>query len=205
MARVTVTQAGAATHIEELTALLDETAAPFDGWTDAVDIKGAQVFASMLYLAHLALGDDREASFWRRQATALIRPSSELTAEEFLQALEYFTAYFAPTTPAGPSPPAVWKPPSAASPTTPTTAWSAAPTPPSPAPPRTRRPPLKHRPPRAADTNSASAPDPGPGVAPKPPAPLTKGRSQLTTGLTTAGHRPDGPEPLITSRRRPGT
>lgn len=103
MSRLTVTQAGAAVHIEELSALLgeDETAAQFDGWTEAVDIEGVQVFACMLYLAHhpesarfwwkfaagaghvaaayclhldhLSLGDDPEARFWKRQISALAR------------------------------------------------------------------------------------------------------------------------------------
>ncbi|RSS57484.1 hypothetical protein [Streptomyces sp. WAC01280] len=105
MARVTVTQAGAASHVEELTALLGDadSVAQFDGWTDGVDIEGVQVFACMLYLAHhpesarfwwrfaagagysgaayclyldhLARGEDREARFWRRQVTALFRPN----------------------------------------------------------------------------------------------------------------------------------
>ncbi|MGW9453338.1 hypothetical protein [Streptomyces sp. NPDC055632] len=131
MARVAVTQAGAASHIEELTELLaddvDGDVARFDGWTKGVDIEGAQVFACMLYLAHhpesarfwwrfaagagnsgaayclyldhLALGDDREARFWKRQVTALVHPDPEqdrdLDPEEFLTALERFTGYSA--------------------------------------------------------------------------------------------------------------
>ncbi|MFE0773347.1 hypothetical protein [Streptomyces sp. NPDC058861] len=130
MARVTVTQTGAATHVEELTALLgddvDGGVARFDGWTDNVDIEGVQVFACMLYLAHhpesarfwwrfaagagyggaayclyldhLALGDDREARFWKRQVAALVRANPDgpaLDPEEFLTALERFTGYSA--------------------------------------------------------------------------------------------------------------
>ncbi|MFF7780449.1 hypothetical protein ACFZCG_39310 [Streptomyces tanashiensis] len=107
MARVTVTQAGAASHVEELTALLgdDESVPQFDGWTDGVDIEGVQVFACMLYLAHhpesarfwwrfaagagssgaayclyldhLAHGDDREARFWKRQYAALFHTNPD--------------------------------------------------------------------------------------------------------------------------------
>ncbi|MFE0777834.1 hypothetical protein [Streptomyces sp. NPDC058861] len=131
MARVTVTQAGAASHVEELTALLgdgvDGDVARFEGWTKGVDIEGAQVFACMLYLAHhpesarfwwrfaagagnsgaayclyldhLTLGDDRDARFWKRQVTSLVRPipgrGFELDPEEFLGALELFTGYSA--------------------------------------------------------------------------------------------------------------
>ncbi|MGW5003076.1 hypothetical protein ACWEP8_36095 [Streptomyces hydrogenans] len=103
MARVAVTQAGAASHVEELAALLgdDDSVAQFDGWTDGVDIDGVQVFACMLYLAHhpesarfwwrfaagaghsgaayclhldhLARGETREAHFWKRQVAALFR------------------------------------------------------------------------------------------------------------------------------------
>ncbi|MFF8917429.1 hypothetical protein ACF08M_30010 [Streptomyces sp. NPDC015032] len=103
MARWSVTQAGAAAHMEELAALLgdDDNAARFDGWTPNVDIDGVQVFACMLYLAHqpesarfwwrfaagaghggaayclyldhLGLGEDREARFWKRQVTTLFR------------------------------------------------------------------------------------------------------------------------------------
>jgi hypothetical protein len=125
MTRVVVTQAGAAAHMEELTALLggDNTVAQFDGWTDGVDIEGVQVFACMLYLAHhpesarfwwrfaagagssgaayclyldhLALGDEREAKFWKRQVTALFRPDTprdrEVDTQAFLKALEHFT------------------------------------------------------------------------------------------------------------------
>jgi hypothetical protein len=105
MARVVVTQAGAAAHMEELIALLgDHAAAQFDGWTNSVDIEGVQVFACMLYLAHhpesarfwwrfaagagssgaayclyldhLALGDEREARLWKRQVTALLCPDT---------------------------------------------------------------------------------------------------------------------------------
>lgn len=101
MARVTVTQAGAAAHVEDLIALLgDGDVAQFDGWTEGVDIEGVQVFACMLYLAHhpesarfwwrfaagagnsgaayclyldhLSLGDDRDARFWKRQVTSLV-------------------------------------------------------------------------------------------------------------------------------------
>ncbi|MGW2113107.1 hypothetical protein [Streptomyces sp. NPDC001948] len=112
MARWAVTQAGAATHVEELTALLgdDESVAQFDGWTNAVDVDGAQVFACMLYLAHhpesarfwwrfaagagstaaayclyldhLGLGEDREARFWKRQVTtALFQPGPDQPLE----------------------------------------------------------------------------------------------------------------------------
>ncbi|MFF8289069.1 hypothetical protein ACF068_07550 [Streptomyces sp. NPDC016309] len=125
MTRVVVTQAGAAAHMEELTALLgdDATVAQFDGWTDGVDIDGVQVFACMLYLAHhpesarfwwrfaagagssgaayclyldhLALGDEREAKFWKRQVTALFCPDAprgrEVDTQAFLKALEHFT------------------------------------------------------------------------------------------------------------------
>ncbi|MFJ5726415.1 hypothetical protein [Streptomyces sp. NPDC093149] len=103
MSRWTVTQAGAAAHVEELAALLgdDESVARFDGWTAGVDIDGVQVFACMLYLAHqpesarfwwrfaagaghggaayclyldhLGLGEDREARFWKRQVTTFFR------------------------------------------------------------------------------------------------------------------------------------
>lgn len=102
MARWAVTQAGAATHVEELTALLgnDESVAQFDGWTSAVDVDGVQVFACMLYLAHhpesarfwwrfaagagstaaayclyldhLGLGEGREAQFWKQQVTTAL-------------------------------------------------------------------------------------------------------------------------------------
>ncbi|MER6477121.1 hypothetical protein [Streptomyces filamentosus] len=126
MARMTVTHAGAAAHVEELTSLLgdDDTVAQFDGWTEGVDIEGVQVFACMLYLAHhpesarfwwrfaagagsssaayclyldhLALGDDREAGFWKRQVTALARPADPgLSAEELLETVEHITGYFA--------------------------------------------------------------------------------------------------------------
>ncbi|MFE2561251.1 hypothetical protein ACFXGT_35630 [Streptomyces sp. NPDC059352] len=66
MARVAVTQAGAASHVEELTALLgdDGDVARFDGWTKGVDIEGVQVFACMLYLAH----HPESARFWWRFA-----------------------------------------------------------------------------------------------------------------------------------------
>ncbi|MEV8457706.1 hypothetical protein AB0467_34280 [Streptomyces sp. NPDC052095] len=99
MARWAVTQAGAAEHVEELSALLgdDESIAQFDGWTNAVDVDGAHAFACMLYLAHhpesarfwwrfaagagstaaayclyldhLGLGEDREAQLWKQQVT----------------------------------------------------------------------------------------------------------------------------------------
>ncbi|MFF6903974.1 hypothetical protein [Streptomyces hydrogenans] len=127
MARVTVTQAGAASHMEKLTALLgdDDTVAQFDGWTTGVDIEGVLVFACMLYLArhpesarfwwrfaagagssaaayclyldHLALGDDRDAQFWKRQITALFRPNRgpAVDPQTFLKALEHFTGYSA--------------------------------------------------------------------------------------------------------------
>ncbi|MFF5338515.1 hypothetical protein [Streptomyces sp. NPDC013181] len=125
MARVVVTQAGAAAHMEELTALLggEDTIAQFDGWTPGVDIDGVQVFACMLYLAHhpesarfwwrfaagagssgaayclyldhLALGDEGEAKFWKRQVTTLFCPDAardrEVDSQAFLKALEHFT------------------------------------------------------------------------------------------------------------------
>ncbi|MGO4635014.1 hypothetical protein AB4225_29410 [Streptomyces sp. 2RAF24] len=111
MARVTVTKAGAAAHMEELTALLgdDDTVAQFDGWTEGVDIEGVLVFACTLYLAHhpesarfwwrfaagagstvaayclhldhLSLGDVREAWFWKRQVAALFQPDREAAAD----------------------------------------------------------------------------------------------------------------------------
>ncbi|MYT17922.1 hypothetical protein GTY76_37210 [Streptomyces sp. SID4951] len=128
MARVTVTQAGAASHMEDLIALLgDDDVVQFDGWTKGVDIEGVQVFACMLYLAHhpesarfwwrfaagagnggaayclyldhLSLGDDRDACFWKRQVTSLVRSvpgrGFEFDPEEFLGALERFTGYSA--------------------------------------------------------------------------------------------------------------
>ncbi|MFF4174128.1 hypothetical protein [Streptomyces sp. NPDC001744] len=70
MARAAVTQAGAAVHVEELTALLGADGdgngdiARFEGWTKGVDIEGVQVFACMLYLAH----HPESARFWWRFA-----------------------------------------------------------------------------------------------------------------------------------------
>ncbi|MFJ6493728.1 hypothetical protein [Streptomyces californicus] len=71
MARCAVTQAGAAAHVERLTALLgreegesEDDATEFDGWTGGVDIDGVQVFACTLYLAH----HPESARFWWRLA-----------------------------------------------------------------------------------------------------------------------------------------
>ncbi|GAA2922635.1 MULTISPECIES: hypothetical protein [Streptomycetaceae] len=63
IAHWTVTQAGAATHVEELTAVIGDngTGEPefFNGWTD-VDTHGAHVFACTLYLAN----HPESAVFW---------------------------------------------------------------------------------------------------------------------------------------------
>ncbi|MEU3880599.1 hypothetical protein [Streptomyces californicus] len=71
MARCAVTQAGAAAHVERLTALLgreegesEDDVTEFDGWTGGVDIEGVQVFACTLYLAH----HPESARFWWRLA-----------------------------------------------------------------------------------------------------------------------------------------
>jgi len=61
--RWVVTQAGAAAHVEVLTAVIgDDGLAPadFDGWTDDVDIHGVHVFACTLYLAN----HPESAVFW---------------------------------------------------------------------------------------------------------------------------------------------
>lgn len=64
--RWVVTQAGAATHVEELTAIIgDDTdaepaPADFDGWIDDIDIHGVHVFGCTLYLAH----HPESALFW---------------------------------------------------------------------------------------------------------------------------------------------
>ncbi|MFG3280444.1 hypothetical protein [Streptomyces sp. NPDC048111] len=66
VARLVVTQAGAAAHVEELTAVIGDDAegapapAGFDGWTDDVDIHGVHVFACTLYLAR----HPESAVFW---------------------------------------------------------------------------------------------------------------------------------------------
>ncbi|MFH8692867.1 hypothetical protein ACH4EC_39290 [Streptomyces anulatus] len=69
MARCAVTQAGAASHVERLTALLgpdenEDSVTEFDGWTGGVDIDGVQVFACTLYLAR----HPESARFWWRFA-----------------------------------------------------------------------------------------------------------------------------------------
>ncbi|MFB7482977.1 hypothetical protein ACFUEM_32795 [Streptomyces anulatus] len=69
MARCAVTQAGAAAHVETLTALLgpdenEDSVTEFDGWTNGVDIDGVQVFACTLYLAR----HPESARFWWRFA-----------------------------------------------------------------------------------------------------------------------------------------
>ncbi|MCX4523615.1 hypothetical protein OG402_41645 [Streptomyces anulatus] len=69
MARCAVTQAGAAAHVEKLTALLgpdenEDSVTEFDGWTNGVDIDGVQVFACTLYLAR----HPESARFWWRFA-----------------------------------------------------------------------------------------------------------------------------------------
>lgn len=69
MARCAVTQAGAASHVERLTALLgpdenEDSVTEFDGWTNGVDIDGVQVFACTLYLAR----HPESARFWWRFA-----------------------------------------------------------------------------------------------------------------------------------------
>ncbi|MFF0198714.1 hypothetical protein ACFYT5_37990 [Streptomyces anulatus] len=69
MARCAVTQAGAAAHVERLTALLgpdenEDSVTEFDGWTNGVDIDGVQVFACTLYLAR----HPESARFWWRFA-----------------------------------------------------------------------------------------------------------------------------------------
>ncbi|MER5985412.1 hypothetical protein [Streptomyces sp. NPDC001787] len=63
--------------------------------------------AYCLYLDHLGLGEDREARFWKRQViTALFRsgPSRSPDPEEFLNALDSLTGYFARHHTRGPVP-----------------------------------------------------------------------------------------------------
>ncbi|MER5988878.1 hypothetical protein [Streptomyces sp. NPDC001787] len=64
--RWVVTQAGAAAHVEELTAVIgddidaDLAPADFDGWIDEFDIHGVHVFGATLYLAR----HPESALFW---------------------------------------------------------------------------------------------------------------------------------------------
>ncbi|MET9111859.1 hypothetical protein [Streptomyces zhihengii] len=64
IARWTVTQPGAAPHVEELTALLADNGTgeteSFNGWTEDVDAHGAHIFACTLYLAN----HPESAVFW---------------------------------------------------------------------------------------------------------------------------------------------
>ncbi|MFE3687615.1 hypothetical protein ACFXPM_30900 [Streptomyces sp. NPDC059095] len=67
VARLAVTEAGAAAHVEELSAVIGDhgedgpAPAGFDGWTrDVLDIPGVNVFACTLYLAH----HPESAVFW---------------------------------------------------------------------------------------------------------------------------------------------
>ncbi|MGW0779082.1 hypothetical protein ACWD01_37100 [Streptomyces sp. NPDC002835] len=118
VARWVLTQAGAAAHVEELTAVIgDSEFGDFDGWTDDVDVHGVHVFACTLYLAahpesalfwwqlaagaghsgaayclhlhHLSTGEIREAAFWKRQVNMLF----DGPTDEFFEGLETFTGY----------------------------------------------------------------------------------------------------------------
>lgn len=117
IAHWTVTQAGAAGHVEELTAVLGESDGspePFNGWAD-IDTHGVHVFACTLYLAnhpesaafwwmfaagaghpaaayslhllHLTAGEMREAAFWKKQIAA---PHS---TEGLINGLEAYSRY----------------------------------------------------------------------------------------------------------------
>ncbi|TLQ43056.1 hypothetical protein [Streptomyces marianii] len=78
IAHWTVTEAGAAEHVEELTELIGDDGtgelnpADFDGWTDAVDIHGVHVFACILFLAN----HPESALFWWQFAAGATHPGA---------------------------------------------------------------------------------------------------------------------------------